>query len=105
MINGLELTLHKVTESNDRIYVTTEVEYSMEKIKAYVDAYNETIEQINETQLEERYRDYPPLTEEQRAEMTEDQIKRWEEKSKSGALRGESSIRDGMTTLTASMQQ
>lgn len=104
-INGLELTLHQVTDSNARISVTTDVEDSMGKIKAFVDAYNKTIEQMNETQLEEKFRDFPPLTEEQRAEMTEDQIKRWEEKSKSGVLRGESSIRDGMTTLRASMQQ
>src|SRR5699024_6526340 len=55
-INGLELTLHQVTESNARISVTTDVEDSMEKSKAFVDAYNETIEQMNETQLEERYR-------------------------------------------------
>ena len=71
----------------------------------FIDKYNETIDAMNTSQFEERYRDFKPLTEEQREEMTEDQIKRWEEKAKSGILRGESAIRDGMYTLRQSLQQ
>lgn len=104
-INGLQLTFHQVTTGNARISVTTDVDESVDKIKAFVEKYNETIDKMNGSQTEERHRDFKPLTEEQREEMTEDQIKRWEEKAKSGILRGESTIRDGMLTLRSSMQQ
>src|SRR5699024_5846038 len=93
------------TETNARISVTTDVEDSFDKIMAFVDKYNETIDEMNQSQREEKYRDYPPLTEEQKAEMSEDQIKKWEEKAQSGILRGESTISNGMHSLRQSLQQ
>lgn len=104
-INGLQLSFHNVTNGNARLSVNTDVDDSVDKIMNFIDKYNETIDKMNGSQLEERHRDFPPLTEEQREEMTEDQIKRWEEKAKSGLLRGEATIRDGMYTLRQSMQQ
>ena len=104
-INGLQLTFHQVTDTNARISVTTDVDQSFDKIMAFVEKYNETIEVMNQSQFEERHRDFPPLTEEQKAEMTEEQITRWEEKAKSGILRGESTISSGMYSLRQSLQQ
>lgn len=104
-LNGLQLSFHNVTEGNARISVNTDVDQAVDKITAFIDKYNEAIDKMNGSQFEEKFRDFPPLTEEQREEMTEDQIKRWEEKAKSGLLRGEATIRDGMYTLRQSMQQ
>lgn len=104
-INGLQLTFHQETDTNARISVTTDVDQSFDKIMAFVEKYNETIGVMNQSQLEERHRDFPPLTEEQKAEMTEEQITRWEEKAKSGILRGESTISNGMYSLRQSLQQ
>jgi len=104
-LNGMDFTFHQKTETNARISVTTDVEDSFDKIMAFVDKYNETIDEMNQSQREEKYRDYPPLTEEQKAEMSEDQIKKWEEKAQSGILRGESTISNGMHSLRQSLQQ
>lgn len=104
-LNGIQFTFHEVTETNARISVTTDVDESFDKIMAFVDKYNETIEKMNESQREEKHRDFPPLTEEQKEEMSEDQIKKWEEKAKSGILRGESTISNGMYALRQSLQQ
>lgn len=104
-INGLQLTFHQVTDTNARISVTTDVDQSFDKIMAFVEKYNETIDVMNQSQNEERHRDFPPLTEDQRAEMTEEQITRWEEKAQSGILRGESTISNGMYSLRQSLQQ
>lgn len=104
-INGLQLSFHQVTDGNARISVNTDVDQAVDKITAFIDKYNEAIDKMNGSQFEEKFRDFPPLTEEQREEMTEDQIKRWEEKAKSGLLRGEATVRDGMYALRQSMQQ
>jgi flagellar hook-associated protein 2 len=44
---------------------------------------------INGKLSEERYRKFPPLTEEQKKDMSENDIKLWEEKAKSGLLRSD----------------
>lgn len=59
---------------------------------------------MNKSQTEQRYRDYHPLSEEEKAEMTERQIELWEERAKSGILRGEAAIRDSMYALRQSLQ-
>ncbi|MDK2800266.1 MAG: flagellar hook-associated protein 2 [Clostridiales bacterium] len=61
----------------------------VEKIKGFVNKYNEVIVKINEELSEKRYRDYPPLTDAQKDEMTEREIELWEEKAKSGILRSD----------------
>lgn len=103
-INGINLEFHNVTDGNARISVSTDVDSSFDKIKEFVEAYNEAIELMNGSQMEEKYRDYKPLTKEQKAEMSEKEIEQWEEKAKSGILRGESAVRDGMFSLRQSMQ-
>ncbi|HLR65147.1 MAG TPA: flagellar filament capping protein FliD, partial [Pseudogracilibacillus sp.] len=52
----------------------------------------------------ERFRSYQPLSEEEKEAMSDKQIELWEEKAKSGLLRGESTIRDGMYALRGSLQ-
>lgn len=103
-LNGITFEFHNTTEGNARISVNTDVDSSFEKIMDFVNKYNEVIEAMNKSQTEQKYRDYLPLTDEQKEEMTDEQIKLWEEKAKSGILRGESSIRDGMYQLRSSLQ-
>ncbi|WP_052126211.1 flagellar filament capping protein FliD [Ureibacillus massiliensis] len=81
-----------VTSSND-------TDGMMEKIKEFVTTYNGLITDLNSTIKEPKYRDYQPLTDEQKEDMSEDEIKLWEEKAKSGMLRNDSIIRDGMSSL------
>ncbi len=58
-----------------------------------VKEYNEILEMVN-TQLTTRPdRDYAPLTSEQKKEMSEDEIKLWEEKAKAGLLYNSSELR------------
>lgn len=104
-INGITFEFLDVTEgSNARITVSSDVETSFEAIKNFVEKYNEAIEMMNKSQTEQRYRDYHPLSEEEKAEMTERQIELWEERAKSGILRGEAAIRDSMYALRQSLQ-
>lgn len=103
-MNGITYEFHNVTDGNARISISTDVEQSFDAIMNFVNKYNEVIEAMNKTQTEEKFRQFSPLTDEQKEEMTEEQIKKWEEKAKSGILRGETSIQNGMYELRRSMQ-
>lgn len=101
-INNINLQFHDVTEGHASLSVANDVDHAFDNIMAFVDKYNEVIDKLNKTQQERRYRDFPPLTQEQRDEMSEKEIERWEEQAKSGLLRGERVIVDGMTNMRRS---
>ncbi len=98
-LNGINLEFRNVTTESVRITVDTDIDHTVEAIKNFVNKYNEVVEKLHGSQQEQIYRDFPPLTDEQKAEMTEDQIKQWEEKAKSGILRRESVITNGLLDL------
>lgn len=104
-LNGISFEFHHTTTENARISVQTDVEQSFDKIMNFIEKYNEVMDLMNKTQTEERYRDYLPLSEAQKADMTDKQIELWEEKAKSGLLRGDRVIQNGMYSLRNSLQQ
>ncbi len=87
------------TTSPVTISSSTNVDDMMNKIVEFVASYNELINGLNEQTKEKKYRDFPPLTQEQRKDMKEDEIKLWEEKAKSGLLRSDSIIRSGLSDM------
>ncbi len=62
------------------------------KIKAFVEAFNSSVDLISTQTNEKRYRDYTPLSDEQKADMKENDITLWEKKAKSGMLQGDSLV-------------
>jgi flagellar hook-associated protein 2 len=71
----------------------------MESVKNFVTDYNALVDLLHGLTNEEVFSDYEPLTEEQRAAMSESQIKLWEEKSKSGMLRGDAAVNKILASL------
>jgi flagellar hook-associated protein 2 len=98
-INGIEYTLKAVTATPVTVTSSTDIDGMIAKIEEFVNKYNELIGSLNDKIREKRYRDYPPLTNEQKEEMTEKQIELWEEKAKSGLLRGDSIISNGLSQM------
>lgn len=84
---------------------TTNVDDIMAKIKEFVTTYNGFIKDLNDQTKETKYRDYKPLTSEQREDMSENEIKLWEEKAKSGLLRGDTLIREGLSGMRSLVYQ
>ena len=62
--------------------------------------YNDMLEAVNKEVTTKPNRKYEPLTDEQKAEMKEDQIKKWEDKAKEGLLFNDTDLR----SLTDSMR-
>ena len=76
-LQGTGTTTVQVTNDPDALFKT---------IKTFVDDYNAMLEDVNDIIYEQKYKGFEPLTDEQRAGMTESEIKEWEEKAKSGIL-------------------
>lgn len=98
--NGMEVQFQDIGKATFK--VNNDTETTLESIMVFVDKYNEVVETLNETQREEKHRGFPPLTDEQREEMSENEIELWEEKAKSGILRGESVISSGLFDMRGS---
>ncbi|MEB2282530.1 flagellar filament capping protein FliD [Lysinibacillus xylanilyticus] len=88
-----------VTVAPVTMQATSDTKAAKEQIMEFVEKYNEMIDEFNKLIKEKKYRDYAPLTAEQRKEMSENEQKLWDEKAKSGLLRSDSIIRDGMTKM------
>ncbi len=98
-INGYEYTIKATTTAPVSISSTTDTEAIFEAITDFVNKYNETIATINEKLSEERYRKYPPLTDEQKEAMSDKEIELWEERAKSGLLRNDPLLSSGLNQM------
>ncbi|WP_164668087.1 flagellar hook-associated protein 2 [Virgibacillus doumboii] len=101
-LGGVTFQFNDVTDGAANLTVTNNVDASFDQIMKFVEKYNEVVEKLNGTQQEEIYRDYKPLTDKQKEAMSENEIELWEEKAKSGILRGESAISEGLFSMRRS---
>ncbi|TWH47385.1 flagellar filament capping protein FliD [Sporomusa sp. KB1] len=83
-----------VTQDSDGVY---------DLISNFVDAYNELIETINALIDEDADSDYPPLTDDEKEEMTDDEITAWEAKAKVGLLESDSTLKDLLSDLRTAL--
>ncbi|WP_214842356.1 flagellar filament capping protein FliD [Exiguobacterium sp. s150] len=101
-IDNMTLTLKSTfTEAQGAVTLSaaTDTQKIFDNIKGFVDKYNETIDLMNKKVREERFRSFTPLTKAQRDELSEDEIKKWEEKAMSGMLKGDTILRSAMDSL------
>lgn len=103
-INGVTFTLKKTFNSGDTptpvtIAINNDSNAVYENIKTFIDKYNELIGKIQAKIQEERYRDYTPLTDEQRESLSDKQQELWEEKAKSGLLRRDSTLSSLLSSM------
>jgi flagellar hook-associated protein 2 len=96
---GLVYTLKETSATAIDIDLDVDSDAIMEKIKGFVEDYNEILETINSKLSEKRYYDYEPLTAEEKEAMTEDDIAIWESRAKSGILKGSSELSSMLTSF------
>lgn len=75
------------------VSVSQDTDTIVDNVKKFVDMYNTLLDSLNDKLSEEKYSDYKPLTKEQEKDMSEDQIKKWNEKAKSGLLYHNNEVR------------
>ncbi|WP_204787661.1 flagellar filament capping protein FliD [Paenibacillus oryzisoli] len=98
-ISGMNITIKKTSATAVNITNTRDVDTVFNSIKSFVDKYNELIDTVNTKTSEKKYKDFIPLTDEQREAMKEDQITIWESKAKSGMLRGDQLLKSGLSNF------
>lgn len=101
--NGLTITLNNVSTTATTINTTLDTQKNFDSIKNFVDKYNDVIDKMNKKVREEKYRDFQPLTDAQRKELSEDEVKKWEEKAMSGVLKNDSYLQDGMNQFRSAI--
>ncbi|SFL83970.1 flagellar hook-associated protein 2 [Salibacterium qingdaonense] len=104
--NGIEITLNGTSAENGNsasLQVSPDTEGIKETVMNFVDEYNSLIEKTNDKLSEERDREYPPLTDDQRSEMSDEEISNWEEKSQSGYLRSDDILSNATTSMRRSL--
>ncbi|MFI8687996.1 flagellar hook-associated protein 2 [Rossellomorea sp. NPDC077527] len=100
-INGVEYNLKNIGSTT--FSSSPDTDKILEKIVKFVDEYNKLIEKVNGEVNEKKYRDFQPLTAEQKESMEEKEIELWEEKSRSGTLRNDSVLTSGLNKMRTDM--
>lgn len=102
-LNGVKVSLKQVSTPAQSFTLTvrSDVDSVVNTIKDFVKQYNDTIATLNTKISEKRYRDYPPLTDDQRSSMKDTDIKSWEDRAKSGLLHSDSTL----TTIINSLRK
>lgn len=86
---------------NDEVNIDIKADATdkIEKFRKFIDKYNSLIDKIKTKIDEKKEYKFKPLTEEQKKELSDDEIKRWEEKAKKGILSREASLSSLLTNL------
>ncbi|AZT90564.1 flagellar hook protein FliD [Caldicellulosiruptor changbaiensis] len=92
---GTVITLKKETLVNgvftyQSFAISKDVDSTINNIKEFLSKYNDLIDKIYSKITERPNREFQPLTEEQKSQMKDDDIKKWEEAAKKGLLYNDS---------------
>lgn len=109
--NGITMDLKQTTwneQTGDydvvNITVGKDTSSTYDMIKEALQKYNELIDEMNGLYHAKSARDYKPLTDEQKAEMTDDQIEKWEKTIKDSLLRNDSSINSILSGMRTALR-
>jgi flagellar hook-associated protein 2 len=103
-INGISFNAKKEKPGIEtNITITQDTDSMFNSIKAFVDKYNTLLTTTSDKLSEQKYRDFTPLTPDQRTAMKEEDVKAWELKAKSGQIRNDTLINSGLQNLRSGL--
>ncbi|EEG76547.1 flagellar filament capping protein FliD [Dethiobacter alkaliphilus] len=86
-----------------RINVSVDTDAIFNTIEKFISDYNQLIDDISGKLNEERFRGFPPLTDEQKEAMSDREIELWEEKAQSGLLRRDSALENMLRNMRSAL--
>lgn len=99
-LNGITFTFNNVTTDTPAyVNISDDTDAAVDKIVKFVDQYNSIVDEVTSKTREERYNDYDPLTSEEMESMSEREIELWEEKARSGLLKSDRILMDGLSKM------
>ncbi|UWD48929.1 flagellar filament capping protein FliD [Clostridioides difficile] len=81
------------SKGNAKLVSVTDTEEATKNMKAFVDDYNKLMDKVYGLVTTKKPKDYPPLTDDQKEDMTTEEIEKWEKKAKEGILRNDDELR------------
>ena len=105
-INGLSINVTGVT-GDDEISLTTSTDTDAiyDKVKDFMTQYSDLINELQGLYNADSAKDYEPLTEDQKAEMSDTEIEKWESKIKDSLLRRDTTLGGVISTMSTAMSQ
>ncbi|MGB3367029.1 MAG: flagellar filament capping protein FliD [Acidaminobacteraceae bacterium] len=103
-IGGVSYALNDVYAGDPiDIEITRDTDAIYTKIETFVTDYNNIIKVINDKIEEKSYRSYQPLTDEERSALSEDEVKAWDLKSKSGLLKNDNVLSSMLSSMRSAL--
>ncbi|WP_312519644.1 flagellar filament capping protein FliD [Anaerospora sp.] len=102
-VDGVTYSFSQTTDETATVSLAQDTEAIYATISSFVEDYNALISSIHSA-LDETYdSDYPPLTDDQKEDMTDEEIEKWETKAKVGLLANDSSLKSMLSSLRSSL--
>lgn len=105
-LDGITFNFNQTTTTDVTLTGKTDTKDLKDKIVAFVNDYNKLIEKLNTTVTTKHDRSYNPLTADQKKDMSENEVKLWNERVEKGQLYKDSDVtrianamKDSMRTL------
>ncbi len=104
-INGLTIKAQAVTAPGETIQITTDADSQglYDKVKDFLNTYNEVINELMKLYNADSAKGYEPLTDDEKHDMSDSEVEKWEKKIKDSLLRKDSTINGIINTMTTSM--
>lgn len=118
-INGLSISVNGVTDKVDdlekvdvdalddskavSISTTTDTQGIYDKIKNFLTSYNNIINKMTKLYNADSAKNYEPLTDDEKSQMSDSEVEKWETKIKDSLLRRDSNLSTIMNAMTTSM--
>lgn len=103
-VNGMSFTLNGLTNGETVNIISKQDTASIQTtIEGFVEEYNNLLSKLTKLVGSTKSSDYKPLTDEQKEDMSEDEIKNWNEKLTSSLMAGDPTLRTIVSELRETM--
>ena len=106
-VNGLTVEALGETKEDEVISLTVsnDTDALYDKIKDFLSQYNSLMNEMQKLYNADSAKDYEPLTDDEKNEMSESEIEKWEQKIKDSLLRRDTSLSGIISTMTLAMMK
>lgn len=107
-IDGITMEITDVHKDDEQAVIGTvrDVDTIVEGFESFVKDYNAMLDKLyGYTDAKAEYRDYAPLTDAQKKEMSDREIELWEEKAKTGLLRRDMDVEHFLSQMRIAMYE
>ncbi len=109
-LDGVNYSFKSASATDITFESGTDTDKIIDKVKKFVDDYNSIMKTLNNEIYAKKYgesvgsgKKYAPLTDAQKAQMSEKEIEQWTEKAKTGLLRNDTTLTDIANRLRSAM--